>query len=196
MLDDPYDLAILNGVLGLAIAFHCQVIAEGVETVEHGELLLQLGCELAQGYGIARPMPAADLPGWAATWRPAPTWVELPTLDHDDLPLIFASTEHRAWMAALLSHLKGERAPPPPLDHHQCPFGQWLDAQGRSRHGAQPAFQAIEPLHRQAHTLAAELCALHAKGQDPQALARLGELDSLHAAVLEQLRTLVQANRQ
>jgi EAL domain-containing protein (putative c-di-GMP-specific phosphodiesterase class I) len=34
------------------------VIAEGVETVEHGEMLLQLGCELAQGYGIARPMPA------------------------------------------------------------------------------------------------------------------------------------------
>jgi EAL domain-containing protein (putative c-di-GMP-specific phosphodiesterase class I) len=51
------------------------VIAEGVETVAHGTLLLQLGCELAQGYGIARPMPAAALPGWAAAWRPDPAWV-------------------------------------------------------------------------------------------------------------------------
>ena len=49
MLDDPDDLAILDGVLGLATAFRRQPIAEGVETVEHGEMLLQLGCEVAQG---------------------------------------------------------------------------------------------------------------------------------------------------
>ena len=77
MLDDPDDLAILEGVIGLAGAFHRQVIAEGVETVAHGAMLLQLGCELAQGYGIARPMPAAALPGWAAAWQPDPAWVHL-----------------------------------------------------------------------------------------------------------------------
>ena len=74
MLDDPDDLAILQGVIGLAIAFKRQVIAEGVETVAHGAALLRLGCELGQGYGIARPMPAADLPGWVASWRPDPSW--------------------------------------------------------------------------------------------------------------------------
>ncbi|WP_336898146.1 EAL domain-containing protein [Rhodoferax sp.] len=77
MLDDPDDLAILEGVMGLAKAFHREVIAEGVETVPHGTLLLQLGCELAQGYGIARPMPSSDLPGWVATWRPDPAWVAI-----------------------------------------------------------------------------------------------------------------------
>ena len=86
VLNDPDDLSILEGVLGLATAFQLQVIAEGVETVEHGELLLQLGCDLAQGYGIARPMPAADFPGWLATWLPDPTWVDRPSLNHDDLP--------------------------------------------------------------------------------------------------------------
>jgi len=74
MLHDPDDLAILEGVIGLAIAFGRQVIAEGVETVEHGAKLLQLGCELAQGYGIGRPMPAHALPDWAAAWRPDPCW--------------------------------------------------------------------------------------------------------------------------
>ena len=80
MLDDPDDLAILEGVIGLAVAFKREVIAEGVETVEHGTALLQLGCELAQGYGIARPMPPEQLPAWAATWRPDDAWCELPWL--------------------------------------------------------------------------------------------------------------------
>lgn len=44
----------------LATAFHRQAIAEGVETVEHGSMLLQLGCQIGQGY---HPMPGKDLPG-------------------------------------------------------------------------------------------------------------------------------------
>lgn len=65
MLDDSDDLAILQGVLGLATAFRRHVIAEGVETLAHGEMLLRLGCEWGQGYAIARPMPAADVCQWA-----------------------------------------------------------------------------------------------------------------------------------
>ena len=74
MLNDPDDLSILQGIIGLAAAFHREVIAEGVETVAHGTALLQLGCELAQGYGIARPMPAADLPDWISRWCPDASW--------------------------------------------------------------------------------------------------------------------------
>ena len=69
MLNDPEDLSIIEGVIGLAKAFHYQVIAEGVETASHGERLLTLGCDLAQGYAIARPMPGAELPEWVATWQ-------------------------------------------------------------------------------------------------------------------------------
>jgi diguanylate cyclase (GGDEF)-like protein len=78
MLDDPDDMAILEGVIGLAAAFKQQVIAEGVETIAHGTLLLQLGCELAQGYGIARPMPPEQLPAWAANWQPDAAWCAEP----------------------------------------------------------------------------------------------------------------------
>ena len=75
MLHDSNDLAIVRGVIGLASAFGREVIAEGVETSEHGVQLLALGCELAQGYGIARPMPAADMPDWVAKWRPYDVWI-------------------------------------------------------------------------------------------------------------------------
>lgn len=81
MLDDPEDLAIVEGVISLAKAFQRQVIAEGVETIEHGTTLLQLGCELAQGYGIARPMPANDIPAWLGNWKPDDAWN---TVAHDE----------------------------------------------------------------------------------------------------------------
>ncbi|MBI3100912.1 MAG: EAL domain-containing protein [Burkholderiales bacterium] len=74
MLVDLDDLAIVQGVIGLAQAFHRDVIAEGVETTEHGARLLPLGCHLAQGYGIARPMPAQDVARWAAQWEIHPPW--------------------------------------------------------------------------------------------------------------------------
>jgi diguanylate cyclase (GGDEF)-like protein/PAS domain S-box-containing protein len=75
MLDDPDDLAILQGVIGLAGAFRRDVIAEGVETAAHGSLLMHLGCDLAQGFGIARPMPGELMPGWVAAWKPDTAWV-------------------------------------------------------------------------------------------------------------------------
>ena len=67
MLDDPEDLAIVESVLGLAAIFDRQPVAEGVETLEHGALLLRLGCALAQGFGIARPMPPEQVCGWIAS---------------------------------------------------------------------------------------------------------------------------------
>lgn len=69
MLIDRDDLAIVQGVIQLANVFHRQVVAEGVETAEHEAALLAIGCSLAQGYGIARPMPAADLPAWVAAYE-------------------------------------------------------------------------------------------------------------------------------
>jgi diguanylate cyclase (GGDEF)-like protein/PAS domain S-box-containing protein len=74
MLGDQEDKAIVQGVIGLARVFRRNVIAEGVESVDHGAALLQLGCDLAQGYGIARPMPAAEFLAWAAAWQPDPSW--------------------------------------------------------------------------------------------------------------------------
>lgn len=77
MLEDADDLAILKGVLGLACVFQRQAIAEGVETIEHGTQLLLLGCELAQGFGIAKPMPGEKILSWALTWRPPKAWSEV-----------------------------------------------------------------------------------------------------------------------
>ena len=69
MLVDPNDFAIVQGILGLAKSFGLGVIAEGVETPEHSEQLVKLGCDFGQGYGIARPMPAEAMPDWIRQWN-------------------------------------------------------------------------------------------------------------------------------
>ncbi|PWB35690.1 GGDEF domain-containing protein [Pseudomonas sp. SDI] len=77
ILRDHDDQALTRAVIGLARAFGRQVIAEGVETVAHGELLMGLGCDVAQGYGIARPMPAAEVVGWVRGYVQPHEWVVL-----------------------------------------------------------------------------------------------------------------------
>ena len=190
MLDDMEDLAILEGVIGLARAFRREVIAEGVETVEHGAMLLHLGCELAQGYGIARPMPAHALPEWAATWSPCDSWTHLQVTSRDDLPLLFAGVEHRAWIKGLENYLGDRRQAPPMLGQQHSHVGVWLQGKGLARHGSHQSFASINSLHRQTHALAGRLCALKAAGDGVQALAGMGELHGLGATLLEQLRTL------
>ena len=69
MVRDSGSLAIVQGVIGLAKAFDCDLVAEGVETWAQAEVLQSLGCPVAQGYLIAHPMPAGDLMEWVRGFR-------------------------------------------------------------------------------------------------------------------------------
>lgn len=68
ILIDREDLGIVESIIRMAQVFDQSVIAEGVETAEHGEKLVQLGCRFGQGYGISRPMPPDAMLGWVAQW--------------------------------------------------------------------------------------------------------------------------------
>ncbi|WP_417565167.1 EAL domain-containing protein [Marinobacter sp.] len=69
MLEDASDHAIVESVIFLAQRFAHPVLAEGVETMEHARALRHMGCNFVQGYGIARPMPASEVLGWARQWQ-------------------------------------------------------------------------------------------------------------------------------
>ncbi len=77
MLLDRDNRSILDGILWIMRQLNRSVVAEGVETLEHGKALMDLGCELAQGYGIARPMPADELPAWLRRWQVDAAWIEV-----------------------------------------------------------------------------------------------------------------------
>jgi len=188
MLDEPENLTILKGVLGLAEAFRREVIAEGVETVDHGLMLLQLGCDCAQGYGIARPMPAGELQAWAAGWHTDPRWSEVPAVHASNRAVLFAMVEHRAWYGHFLAHLQGTRPTPPSLDADLCSLSAWLDVQRLSAGGMSSSLQAVETLHQQLHALAAEIYNAHASGRKQDGLGLLRQLRYLHERCLNRLQ--------
>lgn len=64
MLEDKGDRVIVQGIIALAQAFDLSTVAEGIETEAHYQVLLDMGCDIGQGYGIARPMAASNLPAW------------------------------------------------------------------------------------------------------------------------------------
>ena len=166
LLDDPSDMAILEGVLGLARAFRTQVIAEGVETTAHGEMLLRLGCEWGQGHAIARAMPAADLKQWLNQWQVPAAWQNLNAVSSQDLPLLSAVAEHRAWVNQLTAYLQGHTAEPPDTDAHNCHFGIWLNSETTlQRYHTSQRLATIATLHGCMHAQANEL--IHWKQTHP-----------------------------
>jgi diguanylate cyclase (GGDEF)-like protein len=62
--DDPSKAAIVRAALDLGHNLRLQVVAEGVEDRQTWDLLLALGCDMAQGYFMARPMPAEAVLPW------------------------------------------------------------------------------------------------------------------------------------
>ena len=122
MLDDRDDLSILQGVLGLAEAFDRQTVAEGVETEMHGLMLLQLGCQYGQGYGIARPMPASDIPLWTRQWHPPASWQAAQVRSGLQLELLMASVHWQRWLRDLLSYVGGAVDHPPAMTDPVSPL--------------------------------------------------------------------------
>jgi EAL domain-containing protein (putative c-di-GMP-specific phosphodiesterase class I) len=66
---DEGDALMVRSTIEVAHHLGRKVIAEGVENQEIWEQLAALGCDEAQGYFIAKPMPAVDFPKWLAGWR-------------------------------------------------------------------------------------------------------------------------------
>ncbi|MEU7573213.1 EAL domain-containing protein [Micromonospora sp. NPDC049240] len=77
MADDPDDAAIVRSMIELAGALGLRVVAEGVEDERTWRLLHAAGCDVAQGWFHARPMPAEELIAWLSRYRPVrPTAVD------------------------------------------------------------------------------------------------------------------------
>lgn len=81
MLHDAEQLVIIESVLHLAQRFHRVVVAEGVENWLHGALLIGLGCQEAQGFRIAKPMPAREVFRWLESWQLPPCWQAVSKLE-------------------------------------------------------------------------------------------------------------------
>ena len=195
MLDDTDNLPILEGVLTLARGFNRASIAEGVETVAHGTLLLQLGCELGQGYGIARPMPAEQFARWARGWSPPTAWHTSRSVDRDDLPLLLATTELEAWVRAATASVNSGSPLAGVSDSQASRLGRWLSGDGMRLYSGSPALAIMRRLHRQIQTLAEQLAAQQAAGDIDGAHTTIGELEATVSSLSGQLGGLMRMQR-
>jgi EAL domain-containing protein (putative c-di-GMP-specific phosphodiesterase class I) len=188
MLDDPEDLTIVEGMLGLATAFRRQAVAEGVETVEQGLLLLRLGCQIAQGFGIARPMPPDALPAWLKSWTPHPQWASVVALDPADRPLLYAAAEHSAWVGAIEAFLEGKRRVPPSLDVTQCRLGAWISVEANSTAARIRVFGELDLLHQELHNCGARILELNDARHTSEALNQLPQLHEIRDRLNSELK--------
>jgi len=142
-----------------------------VESVEHGLVLLLLGCDMAQGYGIARPMPAAALPEWVCQFRPDELWGSATAFrwSREDLPMLIAEVEHKRWKKKLYAYLEDSTLSPPAGDHHSCRFGRWYYSPESRQYAGIEAYVALESSHVRLHRIGNELIAAQAQREATRA---------------------------
>ncbi len=191
MLDDPEDLTIVEGMLGLASAFRRKTVAEGVETLEQGLLLLRLGCRVAQGFGIAKPMPPEQLPAWLESWKPDPRWVGVAPLAAGDRPLLYAAAEHSIWVSAIEAFLHNKRRVAPSVDSAQCRFGAWTYTETLSSTGWGPLLDKLDQLHENLHACGTEILTFQSEGRTSEAAELLSRLHGLQNQFEAEIRILL-----
>jgi diguanylate cyclase (GGDEF)-like protein len=69
MLADAADARIVEQIVGLGHSFGLEVVAEGVESAEVAAKLAAMGCDHAQGFHYAKPLPPQEFPRWVQDWR-------------------------------------------------------------------------------------------------------------------------------
>ena len=185
MLDDPDDYAIVESVISLSQAFRHQVIAEGVETLEQGLVLMLMGCSLAQGFGIAKPMPGSQIANWISHYQPLPDWQAYANKNLNELQtqVTIYRLDLKQWLNRVHQCLNSNQnsiAYWPIMLTNKSHFGRWLgQAQHQNRYN-RPWLQQLATLH--AELLQKGNVLMHQFWENESQTARSGfvELEDIH----------------
>ncbi|MCP3871406.1 MAG: EAL domain-containing protein [Gammaproteobacteria bacterium] len=193
MLQDSEYLAIVEGVMGLARAFNRSVVAQGVESAEHGRLLLGMGCSKMQGDGIAKPMTAVRFKEWITGFSMEPTWQEIESeVFSRDLSLLSADLFHQKWVERILASLGQPNKKPNDqlwLGDNECNFGRWLNSSGLAAWDHLEEVKVVEKLHQRLHQCAYSLLeqAMTHHGGTQGEIEQLQELQGEFSSALQNL---------
>jgi len=147
MLSDRDDMTIVQAVVSLSRSFDVSVIAEGVETKRHAEMLLRLGCVKAQGFAISPPLPVDELGHWLDNWQSDPDWRQVVPIAPHFYQLVANLSGYTGWLVALEQYLHGHIADAP--DWHFRTRG--LTAQLKSSVATQNLWHQAQEYERVMH---------------------------------------------
>lgn len=183
MLDDPSDYAIIDGIIGLADSFGREVIAEGVETTEHGLVLLLMGCKEAQGYGIAKPMPADDFIVWLLNYQPNQQWLEygnkVCTAKEHKLKLFKLLSTH--WMTLFVKNIQAvpeEIMYWPIMNCEDDPCAHLINHERKEQLFTTESLNRLDEAHNNFHTIAQAIKLKYEEGDISAAREGLSELQN------------------
>lgn len=205
MLSHPIEMEIVEATINLAKVFNLNVIAEGVETIEHGIVLLRYNCNIAQGFGIATPMPNESIVSWANEFIPDPSWALWADAlwESKDFPLLVAKSDHIVWVEQVLLTIKEPDKEPDFThlkDERSCRFGKWYYGVGMQQYQHLTSFKEIEPVHSEVHFLGEQMYQLKLAGDLEKAAQRVGDLLKCRDMILNSLdqlhREFIHQNKQ
>jgi len=183
MLDDPNDYAIIDGIIGLANSFNRNVIAEGVETTAHGLMLMMMHCKEAQGYGIAKPMPANEFPQWLKDYTPNQEWLDCGKQHHSSrenkVKLFCLISTH--WKDKFITNLKSHPEAIefwPIMDKERCPCGAWIKRAKQEMLFEQEDLNQLDQAHNDFHLIAHNLLLQYQGSEIESALEGITVLQS------------------
>lgn len=158
MLANANERTLVEAIINLAHIFKLSVIAEGVESLEHGIVLMRYGCNIAQGYGIAKPMPSHLVIPWGKSFLPHPNWALWADAKwgEQDFPVLMAGHDHISWVENILIEINSPSSTPDLNQiktHHKCRFGQWYYSHGIKNYHHLTSFKMIEPIHEEIHRI-------------------------------------------
>jgi len=191
LLDNSEDINIVEGILGLSKSLYRPVIAEGIENIEIALMLIYMGCEYGQGYGIARPMKINDAMDWASAWVESNEWSQLIeyTKSHANRDISVAIYTHSQWVVKMQNYvLYNEKAPE--LDERSCQFSHWYKGIGRSRFGLRESYPFVQAIHHKAHSIANKIYNSIEKDERSKAIELLDELKATESQLIELLGEL------
>lgn len=195
MLDDPSDYSIIDGVISLTKSFNREVIAEGVETTNHGLMLILMGCELAQGYGIAKPMPASAVCSWLNSYIPNEKWLLCGNkpLNNKENSLEIFKLITLQWQQSLSRKIVAppdDVAPWPILDSKMCHCGNWIRLKTQEQLFEKEYMLQLEQAHHDIHTIAQQMQRQYQSGNIQAARADLVEFELAVGVINKVIATL------
>ena len=155
ILDDAGDLSIVESIVKFAESFDRVVVAEGVENEQQGLLLLTIGCDLAQGYHIAKPMPVDALYQWLLNYEASTVWRnysnEHSSSKERTLNIFKLLCEH--WREKLFN-AENQPLKPIELEKISCNCCHWLKKAKREKILKSRLIEGIEEQHTLLHNIA------------------------------------------
>ncbi len=196
ILDDPGDYSIVAGVIGLADSFNRKIIAEGVETTEQGLMLLTMGCEKAQGYGIARPMPAETIPAWLNNYTPNKEWIAFGNKEHTlkEKQIELLALTITQWVRRFKENIQSPTASNiywPKMAKTKCYCGFWLNRARQEQLFEQDWLSKLDEVHGKMHAIADLLLQEYNENNTQAARVEMASLES----TFEEIVTLLKNNK-